>query len=114
MALAFAISLLSLIIAIAALWTANEITNRVLRQSRELINDHAVEISRLTNSHGDQVTRLRGQIDLIDSELQSYRQEFRIATRNNAEEIKALHSFCNGLENGWKKPRRGNFKPRVS
>jgi len=114
MALGFTISLLSLVIAAAALWTVNEISSRALRQSKELINDHAVEISRLTNTHGDEVARLKAKVNLIDSELQSYRQEFRTATRVNTEEIEKLRTFCAGLENGWKKPGRSRTKPRVS
>jgi len=114
MVLGFTISLLSLTIAVAALWTVNEITNKALRLSKELINEHAVEISRLTNTHGDEVARLKAKINMIDSELQSYRQEFRTATRTNTEEIEKLRTFCAGLENGWKKTGRSRPKPRAS
>ncbi len=114
MAFSIAISLLSLIVAAAALWTANEIANKAMLLSKELVNDHVIKLTRQSNAHNDEVARLRSQINLVDLELQSYRQEFRKATRANLDEIEKLQTFCAGLENGWKKTDKPRQKPRPS
>ena len=114
MALSFAVSLLSLMVAAAALWTANEIANKAMIQGKELVNDHVVKLTRMSNAHNDKVARLKIEINMIDSELQDYRQEFRKATQANLDEIEKLRTFCAGLENGWKTPRKTRQKPRPS
>jgi len=111
MSISVIISLLSLIIAATALWVVNEIANRVIQQSKELVNDHVIRLTQLANSHDDTVARLKGKLNLVDSDLQDYRQEFRRATQANKVELEKLRMFCGQLENCWS--RSGTVKGKV-
>jgi len=95
MVLSTVIAILAFIVAAAALWIVDRISSNVMRQSQEALNDHAVAIQRLTNSHDDEVTRLKRHIKLIDMELQSYRQEFRGMLNDQSKEIRDLTAFKN-------------------
>jgi len=98
MMLSIVIALLAFIVAAAALWTVDRTARNVMLESREALNDHAVAIQRLTNSHQDEVTRLKRHIKLIDMELQSYRQEFRGMLNEQSREISDLTAFKNSIE----------------
>jgi len=114
MALSLAIALLSLIIATVALWTVNEISNKVMRQSRELLNHHVIEITRQTNAHNDKISRMKTRMNLIDAELQTYRQEFRKDLQDKSKDIKKLTGLLSTSQNRRVKPRPPKSKPPAS
>jgi hypothetical protein len=97
-ALAYAVSFLSLIVAVIALWMANDISVRVTERSKEMLNDHAVEMKRLHNHHGNEVAKLKSQLNIVDDELQAYRQDFRRQINGYRKELKEISELRNNIE----------------
>ncbi len=114
MVVSIILSLLSFLVAAAALWSVYEINNKQRHRRQELINDHAVEITRLQNAYNDEIGRLKQQHGILDDELQTFRQEFRQATRLNRMEIDKLNVYCERLGHGWNETEGPREKPSMS
>jgi DNA anti-recombination protein RmuC len=109
-----AISFLAVIIAGAAFWFAYELSSKQKHWRQELVNDHAVEITRLQNGYNDELGRLKQKFGILDGELQAYRQEFRQATRTNHKDIERLNVFCEKFGHTRTESSNSGDKPKMS
>lgn len=112
--MSIAISVLAVIIALAAFWLIYDIAHKQRHWRQELVNDHAVELTRLQNGYNDEIGRLKQKLGILDGELQTYRQEFRQATRTNRNDIDRLNAFCEKFGHTWSETSKPNDKPKMS
>lgn len=109
MVLSFTIALLALIVSATALWLAHDISAKSLHQGRELVNNHLIDHARKSNSQNDEVLRLKRKINMIDAELQTYRQEFRKILNAQGDQINDLTAFRQAIESRVKPGLNNNM-----
>jgi len=98
MAISIGLALLALAVALAALWTTNEITARVIRHTSEMINDHAVAIQRQSNKLNSDILQIKKLVNTFDTRIDQHRHDIESKAKSQAEKMNLLVQKIANLE----------------